>query len=176
MWDFPAEMSRLDMPPITHSLRLRRCVCTCVCTCVCVRVCARAHSSVRTTCEDDATITCSTGLLTPIQHNHSILCVRVLVSPRSAYAQCPEDGITGEPAVTSFHGEFKGTVDYIWFRWAGRREGVIDGTLSPYVGRRGRVKRTRSCDQNSIKSLTSGVCVCVCAFVSATRPCAAPAC
>ena len=33
----------------------------------------------------------------------------------SAYAHRPTHWTTGEPAFTTFHGQFKGTVDYIWF-------------------------------------------------------------
>lgn len=32
----------------------------------------------------------------------------------SAYAHRPAAYTTGEPAFTTFHAEFKGTVDYVW--------------------------------------------------------------
>ena len=48
----------------------------------------------------------------------------------SAYAHRPSKYTTGEPAFTSYHGNFKGTVDYIWYNGKeGGREGGREGRL-----------------------------------------------
>lgn len=47
-------------------------------------------------------------------HHHT--CPRSQPPPTlSAYAHRPAPYTTGEPAFTTFHAEFKGTVDYLWF-------------------------------------------------------------
>jgi len=53
----------------------------------------------------------------PLHHSLSLV---------SAYAHRPSAHTTGEPAFTSYHGKFKGAVDYIWYN--GKEGGTEGGT------------------------------------------------
>lgn len=49
---------------------------------------------------------------TTLSHHHT---TNKQQQQKSAYAHRPAPYTTGEPAFTTFHAEFKGTVDYVWF-------------------------------------------------------------
>lgn len=97
LWRHPEEWSREDNgEPIRHALELQRCV-----DCI-----AAAGSFVgREACFTLKVTHQSTAFL------HTKRCNQM---NNSAYAHRPAAHTTGEPAFTTFHAEFKGTVDYVW--------------------------------------------------------------